>query len=300
MIHQVFVQTVLQGGSAHHLLHHPHHHWCLVIEDVVVEQTDMVDVGEFLCDGVCTLCAVGKDGSVLEGLDEVQVVIHLTVLTTGDLRGHEHGEYLIGPEVVEPFQGHQTTEPQVGRLMGDQFHTGQLVFLCGIFLQEDLTVIKLNGSRMLHSTIGVVGQDHHAVFLERTGDAGIAFHPFHGLCGFIEHLVELGDLVEVGLQIERPHRPSVTDGCLLVEVTCHERVQVDRQLTAVVAGHRLPSRGRGQGRHEDGSQIRLTETGERRPRHIRLEDGVHIILVSVQGLVKGDKIQLHLVLSQLE
>ena len=138
-----------------------------------------------------TFCTVGIDGSGLERLDEIQVVIHLTVLPTGDLRGHETGEYLIGPEVVEPFQGYQAAKPQMGRLVGNQFHACQLIFLSGILLQEDLMGIVLDGSRMLHAAIRIVGQDHHTIFLEGAGDTGVAFHPFHGLGSLVEHLVEL-------------------------------------------------------------------------------------------------------------
>ena len=67
----------------------------------------------------------------------------------------------------------------MSRLMGDELQTTQFLFLGGISLEEDTAVTELDGTRMFHAAKLVVGQEHQPVFLERTGNAGVALHPLH-------------------------------------------------------------------------------------------------------------------------
>ena len=64
----------------------------------------MIQVVQFLGNGMCTLRTVNTDGSILVGLDEVQVVVYRVIVATGNLRGHEIGKHLLGPYILEPLQ----------------------------------------------------------------------------------------------------------------------------------------------------------------------------------------------------
>ena len=247
-----------------------------------------------------TFRSVDTDGSVLEGLEEVQVVVHRIIMATGDFCSHEAGKHFLGPYIFKPLQRDKVAKPEVGRLVGDDLHTCQLILLGGMLLKEHTTFAQLDGSRMLHAAKLVVGQDHQSELLERTGDAGVTFHPFDRLSDLVEYLVELCHLSGVGLAIECTDGLTLTTASLLVEVASHEGIKIGGQLTDIVAGHRLPSVGHVERSHEDRSEVGLVEAGEHRTGQVGHEEDVHIFLVAVQGLVKTRKTDLYLVLSFLQ
>ena len=84
-------------------------------------------------------------------LEKVDVVVDVGKLFTGDFVGHEVGEDFFGPYIVKPAHGDEVAKPQMGSLVGNQFQTGCLLLLRGVFLQEDATVVHLDGSRMFHA-----------------------------------------------------------------------------------------------------------------------------------------------------
>ena len=85
MIYQESVQTILHSWSPHHLFHHAHHNWSLVVDDVIVEQAGMIQVVQLLCDSMGTICAVNGNCGILEGFEEVQVMVYAFVLASSDL-----------------------------------------------------------------------------------------------------------------------------------------------------------------------------------------------------------------------
>ena len=259
----------------------------------------MIQIVQLLCDGMRAFRTVDTDSGILVGLEEIQVVVYRVVMAAGNLRGHEAGQYLLGPYVLKPFQRYEVAKPQVGSLMGYQFHTCQLVLLGSVLLEEHAAVAQLDGTRVLHAAELVVGQDHQTVLLEGTCDTRVAFHPFYRLSHFVEHLVELCHLVGISLPIKGADGLALTAAGLLVEVSGNEGIEVGRQLTDIVAGHRLPAVGHIECGHEDGSEIRLVEAGEHRACQVGHEDGIHIVFVAVQGLVETRETQLDLVLSLL-
>ena len=125
-----------------------------------------------------TLGAVNGDGACLVGPDEVQGVVDFSILTTGDLRGHEVGVYLLCPDILKPFQRHHITKPQMGCLMGNELRTTQQLFLRGVVAEEYTAVAQLYGSRMFHAAKLITGQYHKAIFPERTFNACVSLHPF--------------------------------------------------------------------------------------------------------------------------
>ena len=72
---EILPQSVLQGDGAHLLLQFLHHGGCLVVDDVAIEQTGPVEVGQRLLYGMCAQRAVGLHGRRLVGLQEIQVVV---------------------------------------------------------------------------------------------------------------------------------------------------------------------------------------------------------------------------------
>ena len=259
----------------------------------------MIQIVQLLCDGMRAFRTVDTDGGILVGLEEIQVVVYRVVMAAGNLRGHEAGQYLLGPYVLKPFHRYEVAKPQVGSLMGYQFHTCQLVLLGSVLLEEHAAVAQLDGTRVLHAAELVVGQDHQTVLLEGACDARVAFHPFYRLSHFVEHLVELCHLVGISLPIKGADGLTLTSAGLLVEVSGYERIKIGGQLTDIVAGHRLPTVGHIECGHEDGSEIRLVEAGEHRTCQVGHEERIHIVFVAVQGLVETRKVQFDFVLSFL-
>ena len=117
----------------------------------------MIQVGELLGNSVGSLRTVNLDGFGLIGLDEVQVMIYLIVLTTGNLCGHEVSQHFLGPYIFKPFQGDEVAKPQMSSLVGNQFCARQFVLLGGILLKEDTAVSQLDSARMFHTSKLVVG-----------------------------------------------------------------------------------------------------------------------------------------------
>ena len=263
VICEVLLQAALHDVGLHHLLEHAHHDGGLVVDDVVVEQAGVVEVVELLCDGVGTLCTVDGDGLGLIGLDEVEGVVHLIILATGNLGCHEVGEDLLGPYILEPLGCYEVAEPEVSRLVCDELGACQELLLGGILLEEDPAGVELDGSRVLHATELIAGDEYDAILVgEGVGNACIAFEPLQGCGSLVEHLVELCHLLRVGLAVEGAHLAAVARGGLLVEVTCHEGVEVGGQWAATVAGHGLPAVGHVELRQVAGPEVGLVEAWE--------------------------------------
>ena len=74
---QVFLQTSLHLWGPHRFFEHTQHNRSLVVDDIVVEQTGIAHVRQFLGDGVGAFCAVDGDGTRLIGFEEIQVVVDI-------------------------------------------------------------------------------------------------------------------------------------------------------------------------------------------------------------------------------
>ena len=181
--------------------------------------------------------------------------------------------------------------------MGNQFQTRSLLFLGSVLLKEDATVVHLDGSRMFHPAKLIARQHHHSVFLEGTGDARIALHPFQCLGSLIAHLVELCHLVGIGLTEENTHRTALADGSLLLELTSDEGIKIGGKLADVVTCHRLPPLRHLERGDEDGPEVGLVETRESGACEVWHEEGVHIVFIAVQGLVVRREVQFNLVVA---
>ena len=123
---QIVLQGALEGCGAHALLQLAHHDGCLVVDDVAVEQTGTVQVGQRLLDGVGAVGAVGGQRRHIMGLQKTDVVVHIGKLLARYLVGHEVGEHFLGPHIVEPPHGDKVAEPQVRGLVGQQVEPVQL------------------------------------------------------------------------------------------------------------------------------------------------------------------------------
>ena len=181
--------------------------------------------------------------------------------------------------------------------MGYELHACHLLLLGGLFLKEDATVVHLDGSGMFHAAELIAWQYDEAVFFERTRDARVTLHPVQGLRCLVEHLIELCHLVRVAFTVESSHATTIVDCGLLLELAGNKRIEICRQLTHVVAGHGLPTAGHLERRDEYGPEVRLIEAREDGTCHVGHKKGVHIIVVSVQGLIIGDERQFDLVLA---
>ena len=113
----------------------------------------------------------------------------------------------------------------MGGSMGYQFHTVQSILLCMELLQEQQTIIELDGTRVLLTKQLEVRQDGDTIFLKGTNDAGIAFHPLDSTTSLIENLIELGHLVRIGLTVQCTHLLTVSCSGFLVEVTGNKRIK---------------------------------------------------------------------------
>ena len=151
----------------------------------------MVEVRLLPFNGMRTLRTVNGDGTGLIGMDEVHLVFIAGELVTCDLISHEVGEDFLHPEVVGPVHLYNVAKPEVGRFVGNQFHSLQLGFLRGVLLEEDTTVAQLEGTRVLHAAEWIVGQDGHTIFLEGWAYASIALHPLERLADVVDYLVKL-------------------------------------------------------------------------------------------------------------
>ena len=301
MVSEILLQAALHDLGLHHLFEHAHHHRGLVVDDIIVEQTGVIDVVDILCDGVSALRAVCRDSLGLIGLDEVESVIHLIILTAGDLRCHEVGKHLLGPYILKPFWGYEVTKPEVSSLVGNEFGTCQQFLLCGVFLKENPAGIELDGAWVLHTAKLIVGDEHDTVFVGKgVCNTCIAFQPFQGGGSLVKHLVELCHLLRVSLAVECAHLASVAGRGLLIEVSCYEGIEISGQRAAAVAGHRFPAVGHVELCQIAGPEIRLVEAWEHRTGFVGHEDRVHIVLLAIQRLVETGEAQLNLVFSRLE
>ena len=93
-------------------------------------------------DRVGAFCTVNGHGLSLVGPDEVEIMVCLGVLATGNLGGHEVGQYLLGPFLLRVFQVHHTTKPEVGCLMSHEFCAAQYLFFSRGVTEEDVLVVQ--------------------------------------------------------------------------------------------------------------------------------------------------------------
>ena len=133
IVFQIDAQSVSQGIISHLLFQFPHHDRCLVIDDISVEQTGLVQVIQRLLYRMGAVCPVSRQCRDIVGLDEVQVVVDLWELFPGNLVGHEIGVNLLGPYIIKPFHRHQVTKPHVGGLVGKQLQAVELLVGRGVF-----------------------------------------------------------------------------------------------------------------------------------------------------------------------
>ena len=110
---QVAAQTVPQVFLSFLFLELAHHDGGLVINDVAVEQTSLIQVIKGLLNRVCALCAVDAHRCRVMHFDEGQVVVQVRELFPCNFVGHKVGKHFFGPHVVEPTHRHQVAEPHV-------------------------------------------------------------------------------------------------------------------------------------------------------------------------------------------
>ena len=93
-------------------------------------------------DGVGAFCTVNGHGLSLVGPDEVEIMVCLGVLATGNLRGHEVGQDLLGPFLLRVLQTKETTaKPEVGCLMSHEFRAAQYLFFGRGVTEEDMLIV---------------------------------------------------------------------------------------------------------------------------------------------------------------
>ena len=149
--------------------------------------------------------------------DEIQVVIDVRELFSGNLVCHEVGEHLFSPHVIKPFHGYKVAKPHVSCLMGDKIQTGQFFIGSRILAEEDLMVSELNAPRMFHAPELIARQHHKSIFLKGVGDASVLFHPLQGKSHFVEYDRQLCYFSTVGFTIESCQFTPVSCRLLLLE-----------------------------------------------------------------------------------
>ena len=154
---QIILQACLHLRGSHYLFKHPQHHRCLVVDDIVIEQSGIAHVCQSLSDGVGTFCTVNGDCRCLVGFEEIQVVVDICERSPDYLRGHEIGHHLLCPDILKPLQRHKVAKPEMGCLMGNELHARHFLFLRGISFQKDAAVVHLDGSWVLHATELITG-----------------------------------------------------------------------------------------------------------------------------------------------
>ena len=308
---------------AHPFLQFPHHHRCLVVDDVAIEQSCVVEVVEGLLDGVGALGAVGGKGGQIVGFEEVDVVVDVGKLLVGDFVGHEICKDFLRPHVVEPAHGDEVAKPQMGGLVGNEVEAVHLFIGRGVLAQEDRLVAQLDAAGVLHAAKLIPGEDDESMLLKGLADAGVVFHPAQGQSGLVEDDGQLGDLRGVGLAVEDGDFTAVALGGLLLEPPCGEGEQIGGEGVAEseTAGFPAilcltcgqcrdffflrhggvadggPLLGQGERQFIAGLDVGLVETGEGAAGMVGDEQGVHVVGIAVECLVVTDKPYGYLILA---
>ena len=141
---QIFLQTAAKRLGAHLLFQFAHHHGSLVVDDVSMKADRHSGDCRGLLDGVGAIGAVGAEGTHLITFQEVEVVVDVGKLLSGNLCSHEIGKHLLGPHVVEPAHGDHVAKPQMHvvswAISSNRFSSSSGV---GFFPQENALVAKL-------------------------------------------------------------------------------------------------------------------------------------------------------------
>src|SRR4051812_27669253 len=98
-----------------------------MVDYVAVQSSGILQVSQLLPDGVCSNCTVDAVGSRKMVKQELQLIIVVCLAYLADLVGHEIGEHLLHPYIVEPSHRYQVSKPHMRGFMGDEVSTG--VFL---------------------------------------------------------------------------------------------------------------------------------------------------------------------------
>ena len=110
-----------------------HDDGCLLVDDRAVESSREAQVFQRLSNRIGTLCAVHRIRSRMMGGQKAQLMIYIGERGVYYLRGHEVGEYFLGPDIVEPIHRYQITEPHMRRLVSYERRASQhLVLSCGL------------------------------------------------------------------------------------------------------------------------------------------------------------------------
>ena len=105
-------QSVLHLCGTDDLFQGTHHDRCLIIYNVVVEQSRVID-NRRLLNGMRTVCTVQSDSLVLEGGEEIHVALLGIHLPACDLRGHNVCHHFLFPQVLCPVQLNDVAKPEV-------------------------------------------------------------------------------------------------------------------------------------------------------------------------------------------
>ena len=92
-----------------------------------------------------------------------------------DFVGHEIGEHLLHPHIVEPTHRHQIAKPHVGRFVRQQLGAAGFLVLGGPFVQKQTRGFVLNRPGVLHAAVLKIRDGDEVEFLKRVLDLGVVF-----------------------------------------------------------------------------------------------------------------------------
>ena len=108
------------------------------------------------------------------------------------LRGHERGEALLEPEVVEPAHRHQVAEPLVRRLVQDGGEPAEPARQGGALAKDEAVLRVEDGAGVLHAAERERRREDEVELAERVRSPEPALHPAEGAMVERQQGVEIG------------------------------------------------------------------------------------------------------------
>ena len=175
---------------------------------------------------------------------------------------------------------------------------------------------QLDAARMLHAAALVARQHDSAIFGKGLFDACVLFHPLDGVSHLAGNMGQLGHLGRVGLAMEDADVTAIVCGAVALKSSGCEREEVGGQRVALGIvdhigrrGHRTAVKLRGiadgepwpgqlKAEAETRLQVGLVEAGKHAAGMVGHKEGVQVVVMAVQCLVKAGERDADLIVSR--
>ena len=144
-----------------------------MVNNAAVERARLLQIGQRLPNRIGPLGAVNVVGGGEVSNQKFEVVVAPRHTHLRYFVGHEVGEYLFHPHIVEPAHGHEVAKPHVRCFMGNKRGAAQLLVAGSPIVEKQTRCPVLNSPDVFHAAVLKIGDGHEIELAERVFDLGI-------------------------------------------------------------------------------------------------------------------------------